>query len=113
MNWLSIDKSTEAAEIPGAGCLIRVGKLMSFAPNVSIKDGKLVATQPCSTIISFSGGELTSGSSAWVGDAGTKLDNLLKARDTLAKVNKFIIETWKITPNSKQLKALERLLKEP
>lgn len=111
MNWVKIDKQTKAAEVPGAGCIIKVGNALCFAPRVCIQNGKLVSAQTCETIITWSGGNFTGTSSkGWVRDAGEKLDKKLKAMNVTDALNKFIQQTWKITPTVKQLAAMRELL---
>lgn len=109
MNWVKISKSTKAAEVPGAGCFVMVGKSLCFAPRVCIQDGKLAPTG-CETIISWSAGDTGTSSKGWVGDAAEKLDKKLKAMNVTDALNKFIQQTWKITPTVKQLGALRALV---
>lgn len=86
MNWIRIDDSTYAAEIPGAGCFVRFfgSANATFTPGVTIRTTKikhrtthaLVAAPFSSTHISFTTDTATS-KVDWVGDAGKKLDRLL------------------------------------
>lgn len=84
MNWTTIDNTTEAAEVAGAGCFVRFfnGSVPVFAPGVTIKkDSKgvsLVAAPICGTHISFTTDGKTA-STGWIGDAGEKLDKKLAA----------------------------------
>jgi len=84
MNWITIDASTEAVEIHGAGCFVKFSeKHVVFAPNVAIRmddkgKSKLVASPGCLTQIMFtSSGETSTTSQHWIGDAGEKLDKKL------------------------------------
>lgn len=118
-------KSTKALEIPGAGCLVQVttqqkdklAEALCFVPDVKLEpnpDGShtfkhtgLTATQITFTSAT-TGSPASEAKTVWYGDAGEKLDRLLGQR---ARLNKFIQETWKITPTAKQLSALTKLLK--
>lgn len=95
MNWVKISKNTKASEVPGVGCFVLVGNSLCFAPRVCIQDGKLAPTG-CETILSWS-----------AGDTGT-LTRV--THPALAALNKFIQQTWKITPTARQLGALRALL---
>lgn len=111
MNWVKIDKNTKAAELPGVGCFVMVGKSLCYAPRICIQDNKLVPMAGCETVISWTASDLTGTStSGWVGDAGEKLDKKLKAMNVTDALNKFIQQTWKITPTVKQLAAMRELL---
>lgn len=83
MNWTQIDHSTQATEVPGAGCFVMFfNRDIVFAPGVTIKEDKkkgrsLVASPICGTHISFTGGN--SDGTVWFGDAGEKLDKKMKA----------------------------------
>lgn len=118
-------KSTKALEIPGLGCLVQVtsqsGKQVTeavcFVPDVRYEPlptggGRLQPTSQREnsviTVTSSAVGGTSTSSWKWVGDAGEKLDRLMSQRDQL---NKFIQETWKITPTAKQLSALTKVLK--
>lgn len=118
-------KSTKALEIPGLGCLVQVttqqkdklAEAVCFVPDVKLEsspDGShrfkhtgLVGTQITFTSAT-TGSPVSESKTVWYGDAGEKLDRLMSQRDRL---NKFIQETWKITPTAKQLSALTQILK--
>lgn len=116
-------KSTKALEIPGGGCLVQIttqqkdklAEALCFVPDVKLEprpDGShafkhtgVVGTQLTFTSAA-TGAPISESKTVWYGTAGDKLDHKIK----LARLNKFIQETWKITPNSKQLAALDQLL---
>lgn len=113
-NWTPVDAGTQALHIPNAGCLVKKDGAMCFVPNVVIEKtttgGKLVGTRTCETLVTFTGSDFKTTSTGWVGDAGEKLDALLKHKNVIDELNKFIQQTWKITPTVKQLSALRVLI---
>jgi hypothetical protein len=121
-------KSTKALEIPSLGCLVQIttqqkdklAEAVCFVPDVKLEaspDGSyaLRHTGFAATQITFTsaatGSPVSESRTVWYGNAGEKLDKLLKDRDLLGQLNTFIQETWKITPNAKQLTALSKLIK--
>jgi len=81
MNWITIDASTEASEISGAGCFVKFSeKHVVFAPNVAIRTddkgkSKLVASPGCLTQIMFtSSGETSTTSQHWIGNKLAELE---------------------------------------
>ena len=83
MNWIRIDDTTSATELPGVGCFVRFfsSAYATFVPGVTIKSvGKtgreLVAMPFNSTHISFTT-DTTTSPAGWVGNAGDVLDKKL------------------------------------
>lgn len=118
-------KSTKALEIPGGGCLVQIttqqkdklAEALCFVPDVKLEprpDGShaLKFTGAVGTQITFTsaatGTPISESKTVWYGTAGDNLDKLLGQRDRL---NKFIQETWNVTPTAKQLSALTKVLK--
>lgn len=116
-------KSTKALEIVDLGCLIqvttqqgdKVAEAVCYVPGAKLVQnpaggGTLVRGLPYETQISFTtatqGTPISECKTVWYGTAGDNLDARLKLR----AINAFIRDTWKITPNSKQLDALLKLL---
>ena len=114
-------KSTHALEVPGAGCFLKVvteGALSTsvesvcFAPGVGVKtdaagNRSLVNTSgPAFTLAT----NCTAPWSAWVGEAGQRLDAKLAEMDTVERLNAYIQRTWKITPTLRQLDELRKYL---
>jgi len=97
MNWLTVDASVQAAEVPGAGCFVMVAnKHVCFAPGVTLKreGAKLSLVAAPSTQIVFTTLGSTSGTTTtqWIGDAGEKLD---------AKLAEFERKKWRADKKAK------------
>ena len=101
MNWLTVDASVQAAEVPGAGCFVMVAnKHVCFAPGVTLKreGAKLSLVAAPSTQIVFTTLGSTSGTTTtqWIGDAGEKLD---------AKLAEFERKKWRADKKAKNQSA--------
>ena len=113
-------KSTKALEVPGSGCFLQVttqnngevSESVCFAPGVGVKtdaagNRSLVNTSgPAFTLAT----NCTAPWSAWVGEAGQRLDAKLAEMDTVERLNAYIQRTWKITPTLRQLDELRKYL---
>jgi len=118
--FVPVQGGLSAIEIPNAGCIVRSAQGLVFLRDVSIVDGELKGLRQVESIISFTTSATpateaktgTTGTTSyhWIGDAGEKLSQKLKARNLIDELNKFIQKTWKITPTVKQLSALKELL---
>lgn len=116
-------KSTKALEIPGGGCLVQIttqqkdklAEALCFVPDVKLEplpDGShALKFTGIGTQITFAsaatGAPMSESKTVWYGTAGDKLDHKIIK---LARLSKFIQDTWKITSNSKQLAALDQFL---
>ena len=83
MNWVSLD-NVRVVEMP-AGCLVEVGGGLCFMPHTRIQSGKLVPA-PVTAGLNVS----AAAGPDWVGNAGDKLDQQLRAKNLLIGLNKFI-----------------------
>lgn len=120
--FVPVQGGLSAVEIPNAGCIVKSPVGLVFLRDVAIVDGELKGLRQVESIISFTTSAspavetkgtstgTTSTSYHWIGDAGDKLVEKLKARNLIDELNKFIQKTWKITPTVKQLSALKELL---
>jgi len=103
MNWQTIDHTTQATEIPDAGCFVMFFKRdIVFAPGVKIakdKAGKLslVASDIYTSKITFSTLGSMSGTTTtqWIGDAGDKLDKKLAALERKRR-GKAVVDPKKV-----------------
>lgn len=99
MKWVKLEGSkTEAAEVPGAGCLVRVGNAMCFAPGLRLEGSRLAASKA------------KPAKDGWAGNAGNELSKKLDARNSMRELNNFIIRTWNVVPTDDQLSAIWDIL---